>query len=242
MASDQLKNQSDWAGVVKWVVLGVIAITALFLFNGEIRHILERTDNIEIGVLKIKTTQTLLGKASVSNETVKSSEVVGEGIQGSTYVNKHYNFQIAWSAGGGWSASDTMGKSLIQQYGFPLTVDMPLVIMKNEMVGNFRPNINVVVETIGSMSTRDYINRSIDELQQQGWKILTKDIDEATQGGFISLYNDRLTYKLYQFQRIVVANGKGYIITASQLPPDNSLSQQLKDELLTVLNSFRLII
>lgn len=242
MASDQLKNQNDWAGVVKWVVLGVIAITALFLFNGEIRHILERTDNIEIGVLKIKTTQTLLGKASVSNETVKSSEVVGEGIQGSTYVNHHYNFQIAWSAGGGWSASDTMGKSLIQQYGFPPTVDMPLVIMKNEMVGNFRPNINVVVETIGSMSTRDYINRSIDELQQQGWKILTKDIDEATQGGFISLYNDRLTYKLYQFQRIVVANGKGYIITASQLPPDNSLSQQLKDELLTVLNSFRLII
>jgi hypothetical protein len=242
MASDQMKNQGDWAGVVKWVVLGVIAITALFLFNGEIRHILERTDNIEIGVLKIKTAQTLLGKASVSNETVKNSEVVGEGIQGSSYVNRHYNFQIAWSDGGGWSASDTMGKSLIQQYGLPPTVDIPLVIMKDEMVGNFRPNINVLVETIGGMSTPDYINRSIDELQKQGWQILTKDIDEATQGGFISLYNDRFAYKIYQFQRIVVANGKGYVITASQLPPDNSLSQQLKDELLSILNSFRIII
>lgn len=243
MASAKLK-QKDWTGIVKWVVLGVVAITVLFLFKGEIGRLLERTENLEIssGGLKIKTAQTLLGKAEVSNVTVKVSEVLGEGIQGRTYVSRQHKFQITWPDGGGWSASDTMGKSLMQQHGLPPTVDIPLVIMKNEMVGSFRPNVNVVVETIGSMSPNDYINGSIQALQQQGWQILTRDIDEATQGGFISFYNNSLGYQLYQFQRIAVANGKAYVITASQLPPEDSLSQQLREELLSILNSFRVIV
>jgi hypothetical protein len=242
MASNEGKSQSDFAGVVKWIVLGVITITVLFLFKGEISRFLNKAETVKIGALEIKTAQTVLGTASVSNETVKASTVIGDGIQGSTYVNRNSKFQITWPEGNGWNASETMGKSLIQQLGFPPTVDMPLVIMKNEMVGNFRPNVNVVVETIGGMTASDYINRTVQALQQLGWQVLTKDIDEATQGGFISTYYTTSTFKLYQFQRIVVANGKGYVITASQLPPEDSLSQQLKAELLSILNSFRIIV
>lgn len=243
MASDNLKSRNDWAGIAKWVVFGVVAITALFLFKGEIGRFLERAENIEISSdgLKIKTTQTLLGKAEVSSVNVKASEVIGEGIQGNTYVSHQHKFQIAWPSNGDWSASDTAGKSIMQQLGMPPTVDVPLVIMKNEMVGNFRPNVNVVVETIGSMSASDYISMNIQALQQQGWQILTKDIDEATQGGFISFYNTSFGSKVYQFQRLAIASGKAYVITASQLPLDDFLSQQLREELLSILNSFRVI-
>lgn len=244
MAFDEKKNKGEWAGVAKWVVLGVVIITTLFLFRGEISRILERAENIEISSsgVKIKTAQTPLGKVEVSNVTIKPSKaLVVEGIRGDTYVSRQYKFQISWPGGGGWSASDTMGKSLLQQYGLPPTVDIPLVILKNEMVGNFRPNINVVVESVGSMSISDYINMSVQILQQQGWEMLTRDIDEATQGGFISFYNTTFGYRLYQFQRIAVTNGRAYVITASQLPPEDALSQHLRQGLLTILNSFRII-
>ena len=242
MASNEGKSQSDFAGVVKWIVLGVITITVLFLFKGEISRFLNKAETVKIGSLEIKTAQTLLGTASVSNETVKAGNVIGDGIQGSTYVNRNYKFQITWPEANGWNANDTIGKSVIQKFGFPPTVDMPLVIIKSDIAANFRPNVNGVVETRGTRSASDYINRTVQVLQQQGWQILTKDIDEATQGGFVSFYSTASTFKLYQFQRIVVANGKGYVITASQLPPEDSLSQQLKAELLSILNSFRIIV
>ena len=242
MASNEGKSQSDFAGVVKWIVLGVITITVLFLFKGEISRFLNKAETVKIGALEIKTAQTVLGTVSVSNETVNSSKVIGEGIQGNTYVNRNSKFQITWPEGNGWNASETIGKTLLQQFGSPSTVDVPLVVMKSEMAGNFRPNINVVVETIGSMSASDYINRTAQTLQQLGWQVVTKDIDEATQGGFVSFYSTTSTFKVYQFQRIVVANGKGYVITASQLPPEDSLSQKLKAELLSILNSFRIIV
>ena len=62
-----------------------------------------------------------------------------------------------------------------------------------------------------------------------------------TQGGLLVFLNTSGGNKLYQFQRIAIASDKAYVITASQLPPDNLLSQHVRDELRGILNSFRLI-
>jgi len=243
MASDTGSSKNDWAGIVKWLVIGLVTITALFLFKGEIGGVLERAENIEISSsgLKIKTTQTLLGQVEVSGVKLKASNVIGTGIQGNSYVSPVHNFQIAWSGNGNWSASDTEGRLLMQQLGLPASVDIPLVIRMNEMVGNFYPNVNVAVESIGGISANDYINLSAQTLQAQGWQILTKEVDDSTQGGFISFYNTSNNAKLYQFQRVVIDSGKAFIITASQLPLDDYTSQQLREELLFILNSFRII-
>ncbi len=243
MANEESKNKNDWASSVKWIVIGVITLTVVFLFKKEISQLLGRADTIEISDkgLKIKTVQTVLGNAEVSNVTVKNTAIAGDGIQDTSFISRRHMFQISWPHSGNWIANTTMSKALMQQMGFPSTVDMPLIIMKNEVSGNFRPNVNVVVESIGTMTTTEYMNRSVQILQQQGWRILTKDIDEDTHGGFISFFNNNLGYTLFQFQRYAIANGKAYIITASQLPPQDSFSQSLRQELLSILNSFRVI-
>jgi hypothetical protein len=46
---------------------------------------------------------------------------------------------------------------------------------------------------------------------------------------------------VFQIQRIVMAYGKALVVTASQLPPDDQLSLQLRNDLLGILNSFRIL-
>jgi hypothetical protein len=238
------KNGKSWAGVAKWIVLGVVLLFFLFLFRGQIGRILDRTTGLTISEkgVEIKTATTPLGTTTVSNAPVKADSSIAEGIQGSNYVNQLYRFQIRWPSNGKWSASDTTGKALHRQLGLSHTVDIPIVIMRNELVGSFRPNVNVVVESVGNVSIRQYMDSSVQSMQQLGWTILSSNVDESTQGGLIVFLNISSGNNIYQFQRILMSSGRAYVVTASQLPPDNLLSQQLRDELRNILNSFQLII
>jgi hypothetical protein len=191
--------------------------------------------------IKIKTVQTKLGTAEVSNVAIKANLVQGEGLQGNVFTSRQHQFQISWPASG-WSASETMGPAMLaQQPNLPPTLAIPLVLLRNEPVGNFRPNVNVVVEQIGNMTLASYFKASIGALRQQGWQVLTEDLDEKSQGAFASYLNETTGTKIYQFARIAVSNGKGYVITASQLPLDDGTSDQLRAGLLGILNSFRTI-
>ena len=239
MANEEPKKAADWASQTKWIVLGVVALVALVLFKTEISGVIRNAGEVEITTsgLKIKTVQTVLGQAEVSNVKIKARQA--DGIQGNTFSSRQQGFQISWAEGGGWEASETLGPALINRTGMPPTVSMPLVLVRSQAVGNFRPSVNVVVEKIGAMSARAYFDASVHAMRQQGWQILTQDFDDSTQGGFISYFNSSMGPKLYQFARLAVANGNGYVITASQLPPDNILSDQLRAGLLQILNSFR---
>lgn len=241
MANEEPKKGPDWAGQTKWIVLGVVALVTLVLFKTEISGVIRNASDVEITTtgVKIKTVQTVLGQAEVSNVKVKANTGQADGIQGNTFSSRQHQFQIGWTAGGGWEPSETLGPALISRTGMSATVSMPLVLLRSKAVGNFRPNVNVVVEKIGSMSAKAYFDASVLAMQQQGWQILTQDFDASTQGGFISYFNSSLGPKLYQFARLAVANGNGYVITASQLPPDDGLSDQLRAGLLQILNSFR---
>jgi hypothetical protein len=237
-------NGKSWAGVAKWVVLGVVLLFFLFLFREQIGRILDRTTGLTISEkgVEIKTAATPLGTTTVSNIPVKADSSIAEGIQGSNYVNQLNKFQISWPGNGKWSASDTMGKALQRQLGLPPTVDIPIIITRNELIGSFRPNVNVVVESIGNMSVRQYMDSSVQSMQQHGWIVLSSNVDETTQGGLLVFLNTSSGNNIYQFQRILISSGRAYVVTASQLPPDNLLSQQLREELRSILNSFQLII
>jgi hypothetical protein len=236
------ENATSSAGIAKWVVLGIASLTFMVLFRAQLGGLLERLSGIEFEpsskAVKIKFLDTPLGKTEVS--TVKTSSDQIGGIHGSTYTSRQYSFQISWPSGGNWQASDSYGRTLHQQLGLPPTLEIPVVIMKNELVGNFRPNVNVVVETIGNMSLRQYMDLSIQSMQQMGWTILSSSIDEATQGGLLVFMNKSFGDGVYQFQRHAVAFGRAYVVTASQLPPTNLISEQLQEELRGILNSFRL--
>lgn len=241
MATEEPKKGTDWAGQTKWIVLGVVALVALVLFKAEIGGVIRNAGEVEITTsgLKIKTVQTVLGQAEVSNVKVKASTSQTDGISGNSFFSRRHQFQISWAAGGGWEASESLGAALLSRSGMPPTVSMPLVLVRSQAVGNFRPSVNVVVERVGGMSARAYFEGNVQAMQQQGWQILTQDFDDSTQGGFISYFNSSMGPKLYQFARLAVANGNGYVITASQLPPDDGLSDQLRAGLLQILNSFR---
>jgi len=239
-------NGRSSAGVIKWIVLGIVALTFMFLFRGPLTQFLHRATDIEItkqGV-KIKTLQTPLGETevSVSNVSKQTNYSLSEGIQGNNYINQHYKFRISWPDNINWNASESLGKSLHNQLGLPPTIEIPIVITKNEIVGNFSPNINVVVESVGSNMTIDkYLDLNIQQMKQMGWTILSSSIDETTQGGLLVFLNNSYVDTLYQFQRIAIVSGRAYVVTASQLPPKNLLSQRLRSDLNNILNSFQLI-
>jgi hypothetical protein len=237
------KDGSSSAGVTKWIVFGVISLVFLFLFRSELGQLLGRVSEVKItkeGV-ELKTAETPLGNTVFSNVLFKPGSTPSAGVHGATFVSQRSNFEISWPDNVNWTASEEMGRDFARQLGLPSTVDIPIVIRKNEAVANFQANVNVVVEQINSMTIQEYMNRSVATMSQMGWQILSTNVDESTQGGLIVLLNTMNGNQIYQFQRYAIAAGRAYIITASQLPPDNLLTQQLRDDLRSILNSFRVI-
>jgi predicted lipoprotein with Yx(FWY)xxD motif len=249
MAEDQPGNDSKSRSglspaTVKWMVVGVIAIAFMVIFQSQLGRLLDRVSDVELSAdgIKIKTVDTPIGKAEVSVVPVTLSSPVSDGIQGTTYTSNLNKFQISWPNASEWTADLEWGQNFISSMGFPATIKMPIVIMYNEIIGTTRPNVNVVVEKIGSMDVQDYINASTQTLASQGWKVVSSTVDESTQGGFLVLNTvDASGATLYQFQRVAVAHGNAYNITATQLPPENALNQRMKDELSSIVNSFRII-
>ena len=231
------------AAYIKWVVLGVIALAFMALFQKELGRLLDRTSDLSItsSGIQIKTVDTPLGKADVSAVVVKESEAPATGIQGTRYTSRQYKLQISWPDASKWSASESTGQALAKQLELPPTISIPIVILHNEVVSNFRPNVNVVVEKVGSMPIREYIDATVQGVSKMGWHVLSTSVDPATNAGFVVLLNKSFGSDIYQVQRIVMAHGNAYVVTASQLPPDNVMSAQLREDLLAIINSFRIL-
>jgi hypothetical protein len=235
-------DASGWAGVAKWVVIGILGLTSLFLFREDLHGLLIRATHVKIWGLEVITADTPVGKVEVSSVQVKLGSPPVEGIQASTYISRQYGFQISWPDGTNWRASDTLGRALAQKMGLPPTVDIPIVILSTQLVEGFRPNVNVEVEDVGNNETANqYMDVSVQSMKKMGWVILSSSVDEATQGGLLVFLNTSAGNHLYQFQRYAISHGRAYVVTASQLPPEDLLSQELREQLRSILNSFRLV-
>jgi len=231
---------------VKWIVLGVVAIAFMLIFRSQLGGLLERTSDLKItteGVVlkaEVKTVETPLGKTEVSAVPVVKTPQTITGVRGTTYVDMERGFQISWPNDRDWTADQNVGKQLLRQMGAPATVDIPIAILSNTLVDNFRPNVNVVVEKVGQTSIQDYVALNKQNLVAQGWEVLSASVDPETRGGVIVLISNMSGTKLYQFQRYAVNNGNAYVVTASQIPQSN-LNQGLKQDLADIINSFRII-
>jgi hypothetical protein len=218
----------------KWLVIGVILIFTLLLFQPQIGRLLDRTTDLNIAdTVKIKSAETTLGETEVSKVSVKTNSEIKEGIQGTTYTSREYNFQISWPDNRNWYTSTSSGYEMEKQLKVPPSIKIPFVIFGNDVVDNFRPNVNVVVEQVGDISISQYMDSTLKSFEQIGWEVLSSNVDDVTQGGFIESYQFQNNKKLYQFQRIVIDSGRAYIITSTELPPN--------EDLRFIMNSFRII-
>ena len=243
-ATEESSAKAGGAAHIKWIVLGIVALAFMVLFNKELGRLLDRTSDLSITPdgIRIKTVDTPLGQANVSATTVKQSETSASGIEGNRYTSRQYKFQLSWPDAAQWSASEDMGQSLAKQLGLPPTVSVPIIVLHKEAVANFRPNVNVVVERVGEMQIQAYVDASTLNYARMGWQVLSTTVDAATNAGFIVLLGKSPGGgNIYQVQRIVIAHGNGYVVTASQLPPDNLISARLREDLLAILNSFRIL-
>lgn len=229
-------------GSLKWVVIGVIVLAFLGLFRAEISRFLDRIGSIEVekGKIEIRTVQTPLGRTEVSSVTITPAEALVPGVHGTTYVSDRYGFQISWPDNAHWTADENVGTTLLKQLGGVSLAAVPIVILDNELVGNFRPNVNVVVEPVGSVSIHQAVDPLVTRMGQSGWQVLSSEVDEATQSALVVVLNPNFG-GLYQIQRLVMASGRLFTVTASQLPPADQLGTRLRADLLSILNSFRLL-
>ncbi len=235
--------------IVSWpVIVAVILIVLRRPIAAFLPDLSKRLLKAEIGEAKfefaeIKTQDTPVGKANVSAiPATRISRVLFEGFY-YTYMSSQHKFQISWPSNS-WNASTEKGQALLQQSGLPSTVDIPLIIEKNEGVGELHPNVNVTVESIGAVSIDQYMSQSIQQMKQLGWLVLSSSVDKtnkAMQGGLLVYLNTSFEKNLYQFARIICSAGFAYVVTASGLPADELLGQQLRDELVNILNSFQVV-
>ena len=74
-----------------------------------------------------------------------------------------------------------------------------------------------------------------------GIEVVSSSIDPKTNGGVIVTMNNMFGAPLYQFQKIAIANGYAYVVTATQVPKGDYLTLGLKQDLASIINSFRII-
>lgn len=238
------QDRPNYVGIVKWGVIGVLGMVSLVLFREPLAKLLGKASEVSItgdGVT-IKTTETPLGVTVVSRTTVAAESSGPVGLIGNRFVDRKRRFQISWPEGTSWEASESLGKRLHAMMGLSSATEVPLVIV-GASVGDFTPNVNIVVDTVDAEVTiARYVEDCSRTMYHSGWTVLSASVDEATQGGFLTFLNNMLGKQVYQFQRIVVADGRAYVITASQLPPDKLLTQKLRGELRGILNSFSLLV
>jgi hypothetical protein len=224
-----------------------IAAVILLIFRKPIIDFLsdigKRLKKAEIGKTKlefaeIKAVDTPIGKTNITALPTRIADRSPfEGFY-ATYRSSRYDFQISWPSSS-WNATTEMPQNL---HDLPPTVTIPLFIKRNEAIGDFYPNVNVVIESVDTITIIQYMTLAAHKMQQQGWIMLSTNVDEATQGGILIYLNTQTSKKLYQFARVIISAGNAYIVTASQLPPDDLLNQKMKEELTNILNSFRVVI
>lgn len=193
--------------------------------------------------VEVKTVATPIGETEISRVLISKHKGLEEGIHGSRYVDIEHGFEIRWPEGESWLADEQLGRASVQNLGLtlPPTVDIPVAVVYRQTIGGFRPNVNVVVEDGVMVPARQYIEASVQAMRQQGWTVLSSSVDQATDGGFVVYANHLFGTTIYQFARIALHSGRAFVVTASQLPPDDKLSQQLRKEMRSILNSFRVI-
>lgn len=193
-------------------------------------------------VAAVKTVATMLGHTDVSVQPIKATSALFDGLH-NTYTNRQHYFQISWSAEH-WAVSPVPANAEDRNSAFGLSGagDVVLTLTRNEAANDYRPLIAVMIEPVGGIPIRRYLELSARNLKQHGWTVLTYGMDVATGGAFVTYVHARNALRYYHFMRVGLHQGRAYIVTTAQLPPEGLFGKQLCDELVAILNSFRIIL
>jgi len=248
--SEESAKQSDNRATqlpVKWLVIGAVAISFMLIFKSELGGLLDRTSDVKItasGVqikAEVKTFETPIGQTEVSVVPVLSTPQTVTGVKNTTYVNTEYAFQISWPNNTDWRADEKFGEQMLESMGSPESVAVPIAIFSKNMVDGITPNINVVVESVGQISIEEYMTYTESNYAAVGIEVVSSSVDPETNGGVIVSLNYMFGAPLYQFQKVAIANGYAYVVTATQVPKGDYLTLGLKQDLTSIINSFRVI-
>jgi len=137
-----------------------------------------------------------------------------------TYISKELGFKISWP--NGWVGDREIGKKIREQLGFPITVSNPIYILSEKMIHGIRPNINVVVESVGEENIKYYTEQSLNVLKSLNIEVLNYHIDDHFNSATLELrqINPQIG-SMFQIQKIIIHNGKAYTITATELNPEH---------------------
>lgn len=234
---DQQPIQRTWGPAVKWVVLGLLGATALFLFRDELRGLLRRTTEHEISGegVRIVAAKTPLGETTVSVLTAQSplSASLVE-FQSETHVSTEYGFRISWPTERSWVPSTRMTEEEFAALGMPADQRPAFMVLKTEVVGEVVPIVWVTAEYDVYGSIRAFFQTHVNYLKQYVTNdILSWRIDEGTGGAVVVVHDDITGWT--SVTRLIVANGFAYKLIANQVPP----SSMARKETNFILNSFR---
>ena len=240
------KENSNWAGVTKWLVIGVIAIVGIFVLKEPLGELIRKTENIEIteSGFKLQTVQTVVGQVNVSGQTITMasiSSMENENDNSVSFVDNRQEYYLEWPKDR-WKKDDEMLNYLKESFQLTeaslYTIDM--VCTRTEPLENgITPNVNVLIGPAENVT----IEQAVHEVKRGlvGAEIIEEQYDKNTNGAILvySTYESEYTQtELYYIQRFVMQNNKTYIITATTPLSDDSGS---KEELREILNSFKVI-
>ena len=158
-----------------------------------------------------------------------------------TYVNKELGFKISWLDG--WLGDTEIGEVNRKQMGFPITISIPIYILSKEVVEGIRPNINVVVEHVGSLNINEYVNHELDLLKSLGLEVVKYNVNERLNFATVEIkWPIPQGSNMYQIQRIDIHDRKAYTITVTELTQEYmEKNPKTKSDIMDIVQSFYFI-
>jgi hypothetical protein len=157
------------------------------------------------------------------------------------FLSENLGFKIGWPKG--WVGDKEIGETIRKQLGYPITISLPISILSEKMLLGLRPNVNVVVEIVGDIGIKSYIEQSLNVLKIHDIEVLNYHMDEHFNSATLELrQTSPLGVNIFQVQKYVIHDGKAYTITVSELHPEHMEKEpKLVDEIKDIVQSFSFV-
>jgi len=227
---------------VKWIVVGVIALVAIFVFKGQLGNLISRTSEVNVSKEGVKVVATPIGVTTVSAQRL--SERLGIGTEQSepnVYIDEQHKFLISWPLNSEWTPSNKMSQAQFEAAGIRDRSRMPTFLVA-KWETPLSPHVGMVSvdvypsETYGR-NIQALVNEIYKSMNLNGITLDSSSIDQDT-GGAVLVTHD--TSGLSAVNRLLVGDTWAYNIFSLSYPPSNDYAE-LRSETNTILNSIRIL-
>lgn len=244
MAEPSTPRNTDYTGVTKWIVIGVIAIVGLFALKQPLERLVDRTEEVKAGSFSLKTAHTVIGEINVSTEQVSRKEAKQADEQPGFEKYVSSDFMLAWPST--WMRYDVgiaQTAALYQQMGINATIHF---YCRQKAVNKWGGSSNAYVASAPYDNSMEFTQQveqyKLAVTQALHARIVSENIDPETKGAtFIlnfempSAYGDIMS--LYQIQRFSYKDGQIFQLITTTLVDDKATQEELR----SILNSFRIV-